>query len=293
MWLELLQYFRMSEKREAPCDTLRTNPQSKRSKLAGSWPSFQNLLHNPDDYFGDVMTMVGLGRLEDLHRCRQVCRSWNEMISHMTNRSKRTIQIKAGSVADEITNKWKDGHTPLLPEITTAAYLAHHGLLRSVEDMWLEDVDLASVPTEHLTSLASIVTGSIDVDNVSNCDLSHLLGPARCDGLGIWQSLSSEQTNVLEWAMEHGVETLEIWGDVRMDIEALALYNGLGKCWEVLCDGGTGVIPDIYTTDLKAWAQNINWDVETNENEVLFRRSYQQKWETYFQNNPSTGPYYQ
>ena len=72
------------------------------------------------------------------------------MISHMTNRSKRTIQIKAGSVADEITNKWKDGHTPLLPEITTAASLAHHGLLRSVEDMWLEDVDLASVPAEHL-----------------------------------------------------------------------------------------------------------------------------------------------
>ena len=78
-----------------------------------------------------------------------------------------------------------------------------------------------------------------------------------------------------------------------MDIEALSLYNGLGKCWSILCVGDAGVIPDIYTTDLKAWAQNIKWKVETNENEVLFRRSYQQEWGTYFQNNPSTGPYYQ
>ena len=275
--IEPLQYFRMSQKREAPCDSLTTSPQSKRSKLAGTWPSFQNLLNNPDDYFGDVMTIVGLGRLEDLRRCRRVCQSWNVMISHMTNQSKRTIQIKAASVADEITNKWVNGHTPLLPEITTAAYLAHHGLLRSVEDMWLEDVDLASVPAEHLASLASIVTGSIDIDNVRNCDLIHLLEPARCDGLGIWQSLSSEQTNVLERAMEHGVETVEIWGDVRMDIEALSRYNGLGKCWSVLCDGGTTFIPDIYTNDLKAWAQKIKWKVETNENEVRFTRNNYQK----------------
>ena len=166
----------MSQKREAPRDSPRNNPQNKRSKLAGTWPSFQNL---PDDFFGDAMTMVGLGRLEDLRRCRRVCRSWNDKISHMINRSKRTIQIKAGSVSDEITNKWKDGHTPLLPEITTAAYLAHHGLLRSVEDMWLEDVDLASVPAEHLASLASIVTRTIDIDEVRNCDLSNLLGPAH------------------------------------------------------------------------------------------------------------------
>ena len=282
----------MSQKRDTPRDSPTTNPQNKRSKLAGTRPSFQN-----DDYFFEVMMMVGLGRLQDL---RRVCQSWNTMISQMisqmtdiTNRRRRIIQINAASDAGEIKNNWADGHTPLLPEITTAASLAHHGLLRSVEDMWLEDVDLASVPAEHLTSLASIVTGSIDIDNVSNCELSHLLGPARCDGLGIWQNLSSEQTTVLEQAMEHQVETVEIWGDVRMDIEALSLYNGLGKCWSVLYDGGEGVIQDIYTNQLMDWAQKINWKVETNENGVRFTRNYQQEWEIYFQHTGSTGPYYQ
>ena len=81
--IEILQYFRMSQKRETPPDSMRANPQNKRSKIAGTWPSFQNLPNNPDDYFGDAMMMVGLGRLEDLRRCRQVCQSWNEMIAQM------------------------------------------------------------------------------------------------------------------------------------------------------------------------------------------------------------------
>ena len=137
--------------------------------------------------------------------------------------------------------------------------------------MWLEDVDLASVPAEHLASLASIVTESIDIKDVLNCDLSHLLGPARCEGLGIWQDLSSEETRVLKQAMEHGVERVEIWGDVSMDIETLSLYNGQGKCWSVLCE----YVLDIYTIHLMDWAQKVNWKVETyvNEDEVCFTRS--------------------
>ena len=34
----------------------------------------------PDVIFGDIMMMVGLESVETLHACRQVCRSWNEMI---------------------------------------------------------------------------------------------------------------------------------------------------------------------------------------------------------------------
>ena len=30
--------------------------------------------------FGDIMMIVGLESLDTLHTCRQVCRSWNEMI---------------------------------------------------------------------------------------------------------------------------------------------------------------------------------------------------------------------
>ena len=34
----------------------------------------------PELVFSDIMLMVGLESLESLHRCRQVCKTWNEMI---------------------------------------------------------------------------------------------------------------------------------------------------------------------------------------------------------------------
>ena len=34
----------------------------------------------PELIFSDIMMMVGLESLDSLHRCRQVCKTWNEMI---------------------------------------------------------------------------------------------------------------------------------------------------------------------------------------------------------------------
>ena len=34
----------------------------------------------PDMIFSDIMMIVGLESLESLHRCRQVCKTWNEKI---------------------------------------------------------------------------------------------------------------------------------------------------------------------------------------------------------------------
>ena len=46
--------------------------------------SFQNIKMAwdtlPDLTFSDIMMMVGLESLESLHRCRQVCKTWNEKI---------------------------------------------------------------------------------------------------------------------------------------------------------------------------------------------------------------------
>ena len=42
--------------------------------------SIQDWQNLPDVLFGDIMVMVGLESLDTLHTCRQVCRSWNEMI---------------------------------------------------------------------------------------------------------------------------------------------------------------------------------------------------------------------
>ena len=98
------------------------------------------------------------------------------------------------SLATRIRDKWGSGfHWPRLPEITTAASLAHYGFLRSVEEMWLEDVDLASVPAEHLASLAACVTERVIIENVSNADLTNILDRSEIEVLLIYnQSLIAE-----------------------------------------------------------------------------------------------------
>ena len=76
----------------------------------------------PDLVFGDVMMMVGL---HDLHKCRQICQSWNVMTTQMTKHEKDTIRKQAVSLVLRIRNKC----ISLPPDITTAASLAHHGIL--------------------------------------------------------------------------------------------------------------------------------------------------------------------
>ena len=48
--------------------------------MMSSLSSIQDWQNLPDVIFGDIMMIVGLESLETLHACRQVCRSWNEMI---------------------------------------------------------------------------------------------------------------------------------------------------------------------------------------------------------------------
>ena len=84
---------------------------------------------------------------------------------------------------------------PSAPEISTAASLAHQGLLDSVKEMYLKDVDLASVPADHLASLAACVTADVVIWNVSNTDLTSILDSCKSEWLRISnQSLSTEET---------------------------------------------------------------------------------------------------
>ena len=82
--------------------------------------------------------------------------------------------------------------------ITCAASLDHHKLLGSVQDMRLCNVDLTSVPAEHLASLASSVTGRVSINNVSGCDLVTVLDSVKSQLLSIRrQSLGREETQAL------------------------------------------------------------------------------------------------
>ena len=171
----------------------------------------------------------------------------------------------------ETVKKWLEAEygTPApLPVITCATSLAHNGLLGSVERMWLRDVDLTSVPAEHLASLFSSVTGVVTIINVSGSDgLVAILDSVKSNSLNIIsQSLGREETQALVRAMESGVEEIRLNKDVTLDIRDLIEYNGHGKCEEVWCYYDTA---DRYREQLRTWATSRNWEVTCDDS--IFR----------------------
>ena len=138
--------------------------------------------------------------------------------------------------------------------------MAHHGLLDSVESLYLWNVDLASIPAEHLASLVSCVTECVDIINVSNCDIVTILDNIKCEQLRIesLQNLKSEETRVLVRAMESRLEVVQLGGlgEVSLDMAALTQYSGQGKCRRVTCWRATA---DRYREEVRSWAKRINW----------------------------------
>ena len=132
------------------------------------------------------MAMTGREIHQNLQKCRQVCYRWNIIINQMTKHEKKTIRMKTFSLGWQIREKYQapaPKTEQLLPEITTAASLAYQRMMCSLGRMVLQDVDLASIPAENLSSLASCVTKHVSIINVSNCDIIRILDSVKCEEL--------------------------------------------------------------------------------------------------------------
>ena len=79
----------------------------------------------PELPFIDIMMMVGLESLESLHRCRQVCTTWNELIlGHIwESQSKKKI------MKERIERSWAPGMFPSDEDISHAKWLGNGCLL--------------------------------------------------------------------------------------------------------------------------------------------------------------------
>ena len=144
-------------------------------------------------------------------------------------------------------------------ELVCGASLAYHGLLDSVEDLPLLNIDLSRVPAQHLASLASCVTRDLYIQNVSGFDLVSILTSLKCQHLGIWsQSLGREETQALVQAMESRVEIVRLWKEVTLDIEAWAKYSGQGVCRMVELSLDTA---PRYREEMRTWAKIRKWRV--------------------------------
>lgn len=237
---------------------------------------------------------------ESLDCCRQVCKTWNTMIMNMIfeNPTKKwgTIiqrrivrfgllrewdyfqdyypsdkQISRAKILEtggiitvfkSLTKRVEEriGFPKELSVITCAASLAHHGLLGDIAWMMLRDVDLSSVPADHLASLASRVTECVGIQNVRGLKMDTFLDSVKSKELYI-QSLDSEETQALVRAMESRVERVVLNKWLTLDIGDLLGYNGQGKCKRVECYND---VVARYRVQLVNWARSINWEVSCN-----------------------------
>ena len=71
----------------------------------------------------------------------------------------------------KIQGDWSQlSHRPNEAEIRTAALLASSGPLTSVEYLNIVDIDITDISRDQLKELASIVTGRVDIDNMTHAD---------------------------------------------------------------------------------------------------------------------------
>ena len=162
--------------------------------------------------------------------------------------------------------------------LVCAASLAHHGLLSSVHELTLRDVDLSPVAAQHMASLTSCVTSSLYIENISGYEMVSLLTNLKCEELVINdQILESEETQALVRSMESGVEKVGLEFGVTLDIEALTEYSGQGRCRGMELEVSTDTAAR-YSEELRTWAKSRNWRLEYDEDNVLLKIMTEEKF---------------
>ena len=156
------------------------------------------------------------------------------MLKRLTRRVKDNIEEFTVASVDirDVTRR---------PEFMCGASLAHHGLLGSVDQIGLYNIDLSPVPAQHLASLVSCVTKELSIMNVTGSDLVSILSSVKSQRLYIFSNLSEryqryslgslgrEETRALVQAMESRVESVGLAGEMTLDIKILMEYSGQGE----------------------------------------------------------------
>ena len=170
--------------------------------------------------------------------------------------------------------------------IAEAASLVYHGILGSVRGLTLKEVNLPSIPVEHLVSLVASVKEMVKIEDcyVSKLTgLSPILDNVQCECLSVKkQYLGTEDTRALVRAMKTRIRRLWLglgfdeveWEDAAVDFRELTKYDGKGKCEKV-------DFIDMKYVDLESrdhikfcWAgRGIDWRVLADESNFIIVES--------------------
>ena len=177
------------------------------------------------------------------------------------------------ALASNIRDSWSNNnYWPSAHEVKLAALLAARGTdLVSVEHMSLVDIDITSIKDDNITSLASVVSEQVDLNNVTgNVDL--VISNIECSMLFI-SNMRLEQwtTQILARCVQTSVECLFVGmnGTVKLHIRTLLQYDGQGRCRHMELFGETG---NTYGDLLRTWATRVQWTVREERSSIVVTR---------------------
>ena len=170
--------------------------------------------------------------------------------------SQEVIQTKAAIIGTLLASECRAS----LSVVRAAASLSREGYLTRVENMFLENINLANVP--HAACLGDIQVDDIVWIDKLQGDIGSIVAKIKCSTLLISNmQLSVGATQALVSGMSASVETVRLGyiGSVEVDMEALATYDGRGQCSLV------SLVGERYRAEVRRWAQRIQWKVEIDD----------------------------
>ena len=175
-----------------------------------------------------------------------------------------------------MTQRWAQLYHPPLAEVSLAAALASRGQVGTVRRLRLVSLPLSSVPAPELGSLARCVRGvdyHLDIDGVTG-NLAPLLDNINCTSLSVRNmGLTTADTRALVAAMASRVQEV-VLGDVTLDMETLARYDGRGVCSRLQLGGATRWR---YRDEVEEWADSRGWTRGGGGSCVSYGRSLEVK----------------
>ena len=162
--------------------------------------------------------------------------------------------------------------------------MAKMGILTSLEKMWLQDIDISSIPSDNMAALSSVVTDCVCIDNVTG-NIQTILANVKCRELVIRDvNLDHDETECLLEAMRNNMEEVWLYMNVSLDINALMSWANVG--W---CGASTMVLANVARWS--AWSGDImtfsptgqgRWNGDGNMmNAVIHSLAFQEKRRTF------------
>ena len=180
--------------------------------------------------------------------------------------SPQIVADKASQVAKDLEDLRRG---PSLSALQCGAALVTLGYITRLEWLMLCALDISPVPAEDLRSLVKC-SDHVGIACVTG-DLSTVLRSLQCRRLTIANTvLSTADTQLLVAAMVTRVKKVTLDGDVTLDMDTLAQYNGMEVCEEVMMLWETR---ERYRDQLKAWAENMGWQVEEKSVRIFIKRN--------------------